>query len=219
MPTEESHQLVVLARLSEFCQWRGASAHAGEDPWSFMRRKLLEIEPALAAFKGQLLDGLRERLFSELSQGPLSAERCADYRDLLDRLLSRGDFADVAIHLAPDAGPSSGAMLRQLMISAKPHHLFVEERLPLAQRSASWNRLVEELSRRVGLDLFARMLGRGKITARRKAYVLRRIRRNVAEYCTVVRIPTSASDTLTPFMLPRVEALVAANLRFLTKYR
>lgn len=219
MPTEESHQLVVLARLSEFCQWRGAVAASGEEPWSYMRRKLLQIEPALAAFKGQLLEGVKARLFAEMAQGPLSAQRCADYRDLLDRLLSRGDFADAAIHLAPDAGPGSGALLRQVLAAVKPHHVFIEERLPLAQRGAAWNRLVDELFKRLDLDLFDQMLGRRSPTRRRKVYVLRRIRRKVAEYCTVVKIPTTPGETLTPFMLPRLEALVAANLRFLTKYR
>ena len=69
------------------------------------------------------------------------------------------------------------------------------------------------------IDRLGTVLVRKPPTAQRKAMVLRRVRRNVAEYCCVVRIPTDSQDAFTPFMLPRIEALIAANLRFLLKYR
>ncbi len=219
MTSETSHQLVVLARLCEFCQWRGALTQSGEDPWSYMRRKLLDVEAPLTAFKGELLRGLREELLAELTRGPVSDARFAQYKDLFERLLSRGDFADVAIHLSSAAGPACRELVGQALSAARAQTLFQEERRPAAQRSPAWNKLVQELWKRLGFDVLERVMERGPESPRRRAYVLRRMRRDVAEYCTVVKIPTAPTDTLSPFMLPRIEAVVAACLRFLSKYR
>ncbi len=213
-----SHQLVIVARLAEFCQWRGGHLLRESDPWLYMRDKLLQIEPPLTALKQDLFRKTSRRLLEELKAGPLDNERFADYRALFERLLSRGDFADLAIHLAAPPQPDV-AWIEGLLRKLSPHHLFIEERKPAAERSPSWEKLVAELHARLGLDVLGRVLSRGPRTAKRKRYVLRRLRQNVAEYCTVVHVPLHDGDTFTPFMLPRVEAIVAANLRFLNQYR
>ena len=215
--SDSTPQLVILARLSEYCRFRGILKYEA-DPWEFMLRKLQETEEPLTAFKSELLQKTRVRLEAELAAGGLSAERGSDYRMILERLLGTGDFADAAIHLFPGA-PNQAESLRRVLAQVRPVTLFSEERKTAAQRSPSWDRLVGELSRRLDLDLLGTVLVRKPPTAQRKAMVLRRVRRNVAEYCCVVRIPTDPQDTITPFMLPRIEALIAANLRFLLKYR
>jgi hypothetical protein len=210
-------QLVIVARLSEYCRFRSILKFEA-DPWDFMLRKLQETEAPLTAFKGALFQRTRDGLLAELAAGALSEERCSDYRLLFERLLSPGDFADAAIHLCPGA-PNQAEALREQLGSMRPATLFTEEGRPEGQRSPAWDKLVGELYRRLGLDRLGTVMVRKPRTAARKAMVLRRVRRNVAEYCTVVRIPTDPQDTFTPFMLPRIEALIAANLRFLLKYR
>ncbi|MBI5240900.1 MAG: hypothetical protein HY926_10545 [Elusimicrobia bacterium] len=210
-------QLVIVARLSEYCQFRSILKYEA-DPWDFMLRKLKETEEPLAAFKDALFRRTRERLLAELAAGFLDEERCSDYRLLFERLLSPGDFADVAIHLCTGA-PNQTKSLRDLLGAMQPATLFTNERKPEGQRSAAWDKLVGELYRRLDLDRLGTVMVRKPSTPTRKAMVLRRVRRNVAEYCTVVRIPTDPRDTFTPFMLPRIEALIAANLRFLLRYR
>jgi hypothetical protein len=222
-----NHQLVILARLSEFCSYHGA-AKAGDDPWGYMLRKLKETEEAFQGLKSELLAATTRGLIRELKAGPVDEERFSDYKVLFERLLSSGDFADLAIHLRKDGADTEHRikLIEQVLAGVKPHHLFVEERKPAGERSAAWEKLILELFKRLDLDRLTEILKRkpreGRILAplsRRKAAILRRVRRNVAEYCTVLRIPTSPSDTFTPFMLPRIEALIAANLRFLSRFR
>ncbi|MCX5797469.1 MAG: hypothetical protein NTY77_18410 [Elusimicrobia bacterium] len=215
--SDAAHQLIIIARLAEFCRFRGISKYE-DDPWEFMLRKLQEIEDPLAALKNDIFLRTRESLLAELAAGGLSAQRCTEYRQLFEGLLGAGDFADAAIHLFPGA-PDQAESLRRVLAQVQAADLFSEERKPAGQRSPSWDRLVSELYRRLDLDRLGTVMVRKPPTPQRKAMVLRRVRRNVAEYCCVVRIPTDADDTFTPFMLPRIEALIAANLRFLRKYR
>lgn len=220
MSIDSSHQLVILARLGEFCQFRGATLHHEKDPWNYMRRKLQETEPALAGLKGELFMNTSKHLLEEIKTGGMDNDRYSDYRLLFERLVSPGDFADLAIHLLPGQDPKHQLQLiSQVLPHLKTTNLFIEERKPLEHRSPSWDKLVMELFRRLDLDRLEKILDRKPRTAKRKAVVLRRVRANVAEYCSVVHIPTSAMDTFTPFMLPRIEGLIAANLRFLDRYR
>lgn len=215
-----SHQLVIVARLGEYCQFRGHLLYYEKDPWGYMREKLLQIEQPLASLKNELLAVTRQGLLTEIRTGGLDSERYSDYRLLFERLLDRGDFADLAIHLNPDgAGAAQAEWVEKTLRHARPTNPFTEERKPAGERSPSWEKLVAELYSRLDLERLGRILSRKARTPARKARVLRRVRRNVADYCAVVRIPTDPSQTFTPFILPRVEALVAANLRFLNKYR
>lgn len=215
-----AHQAFILARLAEFCQYRKRPVASHEnDPWGYMRSKVLQVEPELAALKAELLAATRKRIVADMKAGPLDAEAAADFKVLLEKLLNRGDFVDAAMHIEPGAPPSAAVEVDRLLGGMTPTHAFAEERKSPAERSPAWEKLVGEISRRLGLDLLDKIMARGQRTPRRKAAVLRRLRRNVAEYCTVVRIPTSAEDTFTPFMLPRIEAVLAACLRFLNRYR
>lgn len=214
-----AHQAYILARLQEFTQYRGAVARHETDPWGYMRNKLLSIEPELAAMKAELLAATRKRVVADLRAGTVDAEACADFKLLLEKLLTRGDFADAAFHLHPAAGVHEAENLDAFLAGVTPNHAFLEERRRDGERSPAWEKLVAELTRRLDLDGLAKIMARAKPTPRRKRAVLRRLRRNVAEYCSVVRIPTSADDTFTPFMLPRIEAVMAACLRFLNRYR
>lgn len=217
---DPKHQLVILARLSEFCQYHSAVLQE-KDPWGYMLRKLGEIEEPLTNLKKELYAATAAKLLAELKAGGMKEERYADFKGLFERLLSPGDFADLAIHLTTQGSDAKTqlAMVTPLLKQFTPITLFAEERKPPEERSASWEKLIKELYERLGLDRLGEVLKRKPRTAKRKRYVLRRIRRDVAEYCSVLHIPTDPADTFTPFMLPRIEALVAANLRFLDKYR
>jgi hypothetical protein len=216
-----AHQLTIIMRLNDFCRWGRTMRHHEHDEWNYMREKLLATEDALTSLKTELLEATGRALLAEMGKGEMTEERYADYRHLMERLLSRGDYVDVAVHLTTAGGGSPAAInwLGGLIAGLKPTTLFVEEKKPLADRSASWEKLVNEMSKRVGLDLLAAVLEHKPITPKRRSTILRRLRQDVKEYCAVVSIPMDAKDTFTPFMLTRIEALIAANLRFLNKYR
>ena len=218
MSINPSHQLIILARLNEFCQFHGHTLYHEKDPWEYMRRKLMETEEPLAALKSTLFELTRNKLLSEIRKGKMDSERCSDFRILFDRLLSPGDFADLAIHL-DEGAPNMLDNCKLVLGHVKPTNLFLEERKDSLQKNPAWEKLVAQLSNRLELEQLGQLLARKARTRRRKAIILRRVRRNVAEYCAVMRIPTDPNEPFTPFMLPRVEGLIAANLRFLSKYR
>jgi len=216
----QTHQLVILARLSEYCQYRGDTLKYESDPWSYMRRKLTDTEQAFTSLKKELFNLTKNKLLEEMKTGEIDEERYADFKALFERLLAPGDFADLAIHLSTQGAAAQRLRtVTQLLDEVKPHTLFIEENKPPEERSPAWEKLIGELYRRLDFERLGAVLKRKPRTARRKAVILRRVRRNVAEYCSVLHIPTDPNDTFTPFMLPRVEALIAANLRFLGKYR
>ncbi|MBI5883641.1 MAG: hypothetical protein HZB91_11120 [Elusimicrobia bacterium] len=216
-----AHQMVILARLSEYCQFRGATAYHEKDQWEYMRRKLRETEPAITGLKAELFAATRATLLRELKEAPLTDERFADFRHLFERLLDHGGFADLAIHLCADGTPPEAKLrvITSVLDMVQPTNLFLEERKPPEQRSSSWEKLIKELTVRLDIERLGLVLGRKPRTRARKHFILRRLRRNVAEYCSVLHIPTDPSQTFTPFMLPRIEGLIAANLRLLNKHR
>lgn len=216
-----AHQLVILTRLSEFCQYHQTAHGSRENPWEFMRRKLADTEEPLLNLKKELLAATNRKLLSDMKAGNMDEERYIDFKVLYERLLSPGDFADIAIHLTTEV-PHPGAALSlvtQLTSQFKPYTLFEEERKPPEKRSPAGEKLISDIHKRLELEIISVLLKRKPRTPKRKAFILRRIRRNVADYCAVLHVPTDPSDTFTPFMLPRVEAVIVASLRFLSRYR
>ena len=203
-------QLIVIARLGEFCTWNDiVRRHAGE-PWTWMRGKLTQADDALAELKGELLSACAKSVIKDIESGQADETRCADYRFLFDALLRRGDFADLAIHLEPRLAKASLPLIRQVLARVEPAPSSDTDRL---------GPLMLQLKDRLQIGLLDQVMMRKPRTPRRRALVLHRLRLNVREYCTVMRMPLDASDTFTPFMLPRVEALIASCLRFLNRYR
>lgn len=220
-PLDLTHQCVVVARLGDFARFRGPVAGYESDPWLYMRTKLRELEAPLAALKAQQLEAAKRRFGAELAAGAPGDEALTEFREILDRYLSAGDFVDVAFHLdsASLSRPGGRASLEEALARVKPRSFFEEERREEASRSKAHGRLVEELWGRLGLAALERTLKRKARSARRKRMVLRRLRSNVAEYCSVLHLPVSPDDTFSPFMLHRVEALAVACLRFMDRYR
>lgn len=214
-------QNFVVARLADFCDYRSPLEREGpEDPASYLRAKLLEIEEPLHELKRQLY---RDAVAAHF-QGPAGdPARVADFKQVLDAYLQRGDFADAVFRLDSMPPPKDEAgrrEAREFFLGLRLRRLKEEEAKPLERRHPEWERLVGEIRQRLGLDLLAKVARRTKgDPGRRRRAVLRRLRRQTAEYCTVIHFPKDPQDTFTPFMLPRVEALVAADLRFLELLR
>ena len=216
-----TQQMVVLARLRDFCRFGGAVGQYETEPWQYMRAKLREIEPAVRILKNEQLAAARTRFCAALEQGVPNEAFLAELREALDRSLSPGDFIDIAFNLNPEdlADPSRRETLLDLLNRAKAHSLFDEEKKPPAQRSQAFQKIVNELNARLALDILGQAMTRKAVSARRRAMVLRRLRRNVADYCAVLHVPATAEDTFSPFMLHRVEAMTVACLGFLDKHR
>ena len=73
--------------------------------------------------KQNLYRAAREGLLAELQQGPLAAERCAEYRQAFEGLVSAGEFADIAIHLfagAPNQAAGAKTAIATSSANSRP---------------------------------------------------------------------------------------------------
>ena len=72
---------------------------------------------------------------------------------------------------------------------------------------------------RLDLERLTKIAERGEMTPERRALIARRLRRNLREYLSVAGGHGPLRDEITPFMLARIEAAVAAVLRLLNRWR
>jgi hypothetical protein len=214
-------RLVLLARLAEAARWDDLTRRHESDPWAYMRRKLLETADPLRAYKRELLAEAKGRLLADLEKPFLPPGALETHREAFESLLSPGDFADLAFHLDPRAERAArleGA--RAALAAASPPTAFELEALPPERRGRAWQRRVDELAARLRLDVLSRLAERGTGTPKERAYLARRLRRELGEYLSVTRSEHGGvRDEVTPFMLTRLEAAIAASLRFLGRWR
>ena len=218
--TDGGPGLALLARLAEAARWDEQVRRHEDDPWVYMRRKLLATEGPLREIKSGLFREARERLLEDLAKPFLAPGSLQAHKETLETLLGIGDFADLSFHL--EVGRERDSRLegaRSILEAAKVLTLFDLEAPPSERRSKAWEKRVEEAERRLGLDLLARLADRGQPTPRRKAYLALRLRRELGEVLAMTRHDEGLRDEVTPYVLARLEAATAAALRFLSRWR
>ena len=220
---EGGPRLALMARLAEAVAWTEAVRRHESDSWSYLRRKLLETEGPFREFKAQLVADAAKELLSALADPALTEAALANHREIFEPLLQIGDYADLSFNL--DAGLAPDARVdgaRAVLAGAKVMTLFDLETLPEDRRPRVWDKAVYTMSKRLQLDVLERIGDeRGLDGERRRAYIARRARRNLAEFLAVTRGTGGPvmRDEITPFMLGRLEAAVAATLRLLDRRR
>jgi hypothetical protein len=211
-----SGALPLLARLGEAASFPKAVQAYESDSWGYLRRKLAECEAPLRAYKQTLYEAAAGKLLADLKEPFLKPGAVHDHKETFEKLLMLVDFADVSYNLDSPADPASRReAVAAVLKNAKPKTLFDTEKLPPERRGKPWEALVADVSRRLELDGLAAALRRKPVTARRKAMVARRARRNLDEFLSVTRGDAGMRDDITLFVLTRVEAAIAALLRFL----
>lgn len=208
--------LPLLARLGEAASFPKAVRNYEPDPWSYMRRKLDDCAGPLREYKRALYEEASARLLEDLRESFLKPGAMMDHKETFEKLLTPDVYADLSFHLEPGADPKSRReAVKALLTEGKIKTAFDTEALPPERRGKPWQSLVSETSRRLGLDQLKEICERGPMTERRRAYAVRRARRNLAEFLTVTRGETGMREEITLFVLTRVEAAIAALLRFL----
>ena len=207
--------LPLLARLGEAASYPTAVRAYEPDPWGYLRRKLRECEEPLRAYKQALFEARRDALLAELSEPFLKPGSVMDHKEAFEKLLPPSDFADLSFHLEPGADPKTRREgVRSVLAAAKVRTVFDVEALPVERRGKPWETLVGDIWRRLDFDRLGAVLAHGKPSAFRKAMVARRLRRNLAEFVSVARAEGGARDEITLFVLTRLEAALAACVRF-----
>ena len=208
--------LPLLARLKEASTFPKAVRHYESDPWSYLRRKLGECEAPLREYKESLFAEASARLLEEL-RGPFPGpDALHSHKEVFEKLLAPGDYADLSFHLDLGGEPVSKRLaVKEALAAARVKTLFETEALPSERRGKPWEDLVADTARRLEFDQLKDILLRGPLTDRRRAYIARRARRNLSEFLTVTRGQEGLRDEITLFVLTRVEAAIAALLRLL----
>ena len=208
--------LPLLARLGEAASYPQAVRNYETDPWSYLRRKLEACAGPLREYKRTLYDEASARLLEDLRESFLKPGALMDHKETFEKLLTGGDYADLAYNLESGADPASRReAVAAILAHAKIKTLFDLEALPPERRGKAWQILVEETARRLELVQLQAIFDRGPKTERRRAYAARRARRDLAEFLTVTRGEAGMRDEVTLFVLTRIEAVIAALLRFL----
>jgi hypothetical protein len=213
-------QLALLARLSEAVTWGEAERKHENDPWAYMRRKLRATEGPLREYTLEVFEQAKKRLLQDLSLPFLPPGALEAHKEAFESLLYIGDYADLAFHLDPGAnreGRLEGA--RSILAAARAPTLFDYESVPPEKRSRAWEKRVAAIVPRLDLERLTAIAERGQMTPLRRARVARRLRRNMKEYLAVAGGHGPLRDEITPFMLARIEAAVAASLRLLDRWR
>jgi len=212
--------LALLARLAEAAVWDDRVRRHEDDPWDYLRRKLLATEGPLRRLKAALFGEARRFLLEDLAKPFLPPGALQAHKESFESLLTTGDFADLSFHL--EAGRERESRLegaRVVLDGAKILTLFDLEAPPPGKRSAGWEKRVEDARRRLGLDLLDLVAARGEAAPRKKAYLARRLRRELDEALAMTRCDAGLRDEVTPYVLARIEPAAAAALRFLARWR
>lgn len=186
----EGPQLALLARLSEAVTWDEAVRRHEDDPWAYMRRKLRDAESPLRAHKADLFAAAREKLLADLSAPLVPPGALETHKEVFEGLLPLGDFADLSYHLHPSADRGErldGALA--VLESARVPTLFDLEALPPEKRGRSWEKRVDDMAKRLGLEPVSRAAARKELTGARRAYLARRLRRVSSRTTTSTAAP------------------------------
>ncbi len=213
-------RLALLARLWESVQWDGGVRKTETDPWDYLRRKLESTADPLRAFKRELFDGACRALIDDLTKPMLPPGSLERHREAFDALLTLSDYADLSFYLDPGSDPATRlSQVRSVLRNVRLVTLFDLESLPAERRGPAWNKRVDEMSRRLGLEPLERIIRTRTASDFRRTLIARRMRVRLKEYITVAHGAGHLRDEITPFMLSRIEAAIAASLRLFIFWR
>lgn len=214
--TVTSPSLVLLARVAEATDWGVLVKRFESDPWVHLERKLLDTEQPLRALKQHALEEAGKVLISDLSSKNVTDKKLLEHKEIFESLLAPGDYADIVFLLDPMVAPDAridGA--RHILSSAKLQTLFDLEHPNVP--TPAWNKRVVDIAKRMDLERLGIIADRRKPTPKHRARLARRLRRNLREFLSITRGDLGVREELTPFILLRLEAAIAAVLRFLRR--
>ncbi len=203
------HQIKLIEMLREFTG-RVPTAYASQ--MEFFIIILNNMSEHLVDLKKETLKETCDNFCAKLDRGSVSGETLAEFKSSLDKLVSEKDFRMVCGFMIGSKG-----LIRKRLSELAPVSLLSEER-KRERKDPDADRYIAETYSRLGFaSLVSGLLGMPDERATDAA--LLKAREAVAEYCCLYRIPLNESDTLSPFSLSCVDAVISANYRLLSNIR
>lgn len=203
------HQVMFISMLREF---------TGKVPSVYASQKEFFIN-SLRRMSEHLLDLKRETLAetcgnfaAKLDKGPVDGKTVSEFKEQLEKLVSARDFELIGGSLI-----GSKELIRKRLSTLAPLSLTDEEKKD-GGRDSEAERHIKAAYERLDFPSLVREAGASPGDKALNA-VLEKARAEVAEYCCLYRIPLDKDDTLSPFSLLRVDAVLAACYRILSDIR
>jgi hypothetical protein len=206
MATKTEHQIRLIAMLRDFT---GKMPAAYGSQTEFFIVSLYSISEHLTELKAATLRETCDSFRAALDKGRVSDEALEEFKSVLDKLISEKDFRMISASMA-----GSKDLVRKRLSGLAPVSLLAEER-KMAGRDIDADRHITEAYDRLSFGPLAAEV-RAMPDDRTMDTTLLKARTSVREYCCMYHVPLSESDTLSPFSLSCVDAMVAASNRLLS---
>ncbi|MCX5786649.1 MAG: response regulator [Elusimicrobia bacterium] len=202
------HQIMFIAKLREFTG-RAPAVYANQT--ELFLNSLWSMSEHLINLKRAILNDACEDLAGKLDKGALSDKTIAEFKDLLEKLVSGRDFQMICGSMT---GNNKG-LIKERLATLVPLSL-VDEEKKTEDRDMEADRQIEETYARLNFAPLVKELNAAPESGAVDA-VLAKARVEVEEYCCLYHIPLDEGDTFTPFSLLRVDAVIAASYRILSE--
>lgn len=200
----------MIASLREFT---GKISPAFTSQREFFITMLQNLSEHLINLKRETLQEACEKFGAKLDEGPVPDAVTAEFKCLLDTLVSNRDF--MVINSSLIGGKD---LIKKRIAGLQPLSVVVEERKNAAERDKTADRLVTEAYKLLQFEALEAQLKQAGSDPKSE-WLLTKARENVAEYCCLYQVPLREDETLTPFSLSRIDAVVGACFRLLARSR
>ena len=203
------HQCLLINGLKTFT---GSVPTAYANQKEFVFTSLQSMSENLIDLKKETLTEACERFGKKLDEGKVTDITIVEFKALLEKLVPDRDFKRVCASMI-----GSKELIKSRLSALEPISLIDEERKNEG-RDAEVDRHIKDAYARLNFDILVKELVASPFE-KTIDVVLTKARAEVADYCCLYHIPLNEDDTLTPFSLLRVDAVIAATYRLLSNAR
>jgi len=204
------YQFSLIARLRELA---GTVTAGYINQKEFFIATLQNMSESLMDLKRETLREACGGFCAKLDQGQVTEAVVMGFKVQLDKILSSRDFSVISATIA-----GGKDLIKSRLSALQPLSIVEEEKKP-RDRDQGADRLVTEAYRRLKFEALEQELALAVNKDQAINKLLTEARASVAEYCCLYRVPLREDDTLTPFSLSRIDAVVGACFRLMSRIR
>jgi len=207
--------VLLIKKLREYCNYSEREKRY-LNTIEFTHTSLYLMAESPMELRLQTFNELRDSYLNALNKGEPTDKQGEKLLELLDRSVSESLFARIKSAMNFRCKNTLIGLLTDIELLS----MIEEGRKPLEKRSKETEAVISFVYRRLGFDNlekeFTISQDKGDATV---DVILSKARENVAEYCCALHIPMNEDDTLSPFLLSQIDALIAANERLIKNLR